>query len=142
VSVWELVRMIATARIIMPTSMVRLSAGRLRLSHAEQALCFAAGANSIFSGEKLLTTSNNAVDSDAVMFETLGEVFCFFSPFFWGEIRMGGGVLIVMHHHPDLFYHFTSHQASSHGRRTLRHPRRRLLKHLFLRGMNSVFCVF
>lgn len=52
VSVWEMVRMIATARIIMPKAMVRLSAGRVRMSHEEQALCFLAGANSIFAGDK------------------------------------------------------------------------------------------
>ena len=58
VSVWELVRMIATARIIMPKTMIRLSAGRVRMSLEEQALCFLAGANSIFAGDKLLTTPN------------------------------------------------------------------------------------
>ena len=71
VSVWEMVRMIATARIIMPKAMVRLSAGRVRMSTEEQALCFMAGANSIFAGEKLLTTPNPEVDSDKEMFQTL-----------------------------------------------------------------------
>src|SRR4029077_9592738 len=52
VAIWEMVRMIATARILMPRSLVRLSAGRLEMSEAEQALCFLAGANSIFAGEK------------------------------------------------------------------------------------------
>src|SRR4030095_15439461 len=56
----ELVRMIATARILMPRSRVRLSAGRLALSREAQVLCFLAGANSIFYGEKLLTTRNTA----------------------------------------------------------------------------------
>ncbi|MGB4930901.1 MAG: biotin synthase BioB, partial [Chitinophagales bacterium] len=55
VSVWEMIRMIATARIIMPKAMVRLSAGRNEMSVEDQALCFMAGANSIFAGEKLLT---------------------------------------------------------------------------------------
>jgi biotin synthase len=64
--------MIATARIIMPKTMVRLSAGRLELSVAEQALCFLAGANSIFAGDKLLTTPNPDVEDDMAMFETLG----------------------------------------------------------------------
>ena len=60
----ELVRMIATARILMPASMVRLSAGRLSLSDEAQALCFLAGANSIFMGERLLTTPNPDADED------------------------------------------------------------------------------
>ncbi|AKD03833.1 biotin synthase BioB [Pontibacter korlensis] len=72
VSVWEMVRMIATARILMPKSMVRLSAGRERMSLTEQALCFLAGANSIFTGEKLLTTPNPDFDADKAMFELLG----------------------------------------------------------------------
>jgi biotin synthase len=72
VSVWEMVRMIATARIIMPKTVVRLSAGRLEMTMAEQALCFMAGANSIFAGEKLLTTPNPAFTDDMQMFEILG----------------------------------------------------------------------
>ncbi len=71
VSVWEMVRMIATARVIMPKAMVRLSAGRVTMSTEEQALCFLAGANSIFAGDKLLTTPNPEVDSDKQMFQTL-----------------------------------------------------------------------
>ncbi len=71
VSVWEMVRMIATARIIMPKAMVRLSAGRVTMSLEEQALCFLAGANSIFAGEKLLTTPNPEVDADKKMFQVL-----------------------------------------------------------------------
>ncbi|RNC85409.1 MAG: biotin synthase BioB [Balneola sp.] len=69
---WEMARMIATARILMPESMVRLSAGRVRMNFEEQALCFMAGANSIFTGEKLLTTDNNALDEDMHMFELFG----------------------------------------------------------------------
>jgi len=72
VSVWEMVRMIATARIIMPKAMVRLSAGRNEMSVEEQALCFMAGANSIFAGEKLLTTPNPDADEDKAMFQLLG----------------------------------------------------------------------
>jgi biotin synthase len=64
--------MIATARILMPKTMVRLSAGRERMSVTEQALCFLAGANSIFTGEKLLTTPNPDFDQDKAMFELLG----------------------------------------------------------------------
>ena len=71
VSVWEMVRMIATARIIMPKAMVRLSAGRVRMTVEEQALCFMAGANSIFAGDKLLTTPNPEVNADKQMFQTL-----------------------------------------------------------------------
>jgi biotin synthase len=70
--IWERGRTIATARILMPTSMVRLSAGRVHMSESDQALCFLAGANSIFAGEKLLTTPNPEVDSDHRMFERLG----------------------------------------------------------------------
>ncbi|KAJ3183443.1 biotin synthase [Geranomyces variabilis] len=72
VDVWEMVRMISTARIIMPTAMIRLSAGRVKFSVPEQALCFMAGANSIFTGDKLLTTPNNTFSEDQQMFETLG----------------------------------------------------------------------
>ncbi|KAJ1551912.1 biotin synthase, partial [Cladochytrium tenue] len=72
VSIWDMVRVIATARIVMPKSMVRLSAGRVRFSQAEQALCFMSGANSIFTGDKLLTTPNNAKSDDALLFQTLG----------------------------------------------------------------------
>jgi biotin synthase len=72
VDVWDMVRMIATARILMPKSMVRLSAGRAEMSVAEQALCFMAGANSIFAGEKLLTTPNPSFDEDNAMFSLLG----------------------------------------------------------------------
>lgn len=72
IDVWDMVRMIATARILMPATMVRLSAGRKELSVAEQALCFMAGANSIFTGEKLLTTPNPSLDEDKQMFELLG----------------------------------------------------------------------
>jgi biotin synthase len=71
VSVWEMIRMIATARIIMPTAMVRLSAGRVRMTLEEQALCFMAGANSIFAGDKLLTTPNPGVIQDKEMFQIL-----------------------------------------------------------------------
>ncbi|GJQ11447.1 hypothetical protein GpartN1_g3238.t1 [Galdieria partita] len=72
VSVWEMCRMIASARILMPSSMVRLSAGRISLSPAEQALCFLSGANSIFTGERLLTTPNNEFTQDQILFQTLG----------------------------------------------------------------------
>ncbi len=72
VSTWEMVRMIATARVLMPNAMVRLSAGRSRMSPEQQALCFLAGANSIFTGEKLLTTPNPSFDSDEGLLELLG----------------------------------------------------------------------
>ena len=64
--VFQMARTIATARIIMPRSMVRLSAGRMSFSHIEQAVMFLAGANSIFTGDKLLTTANPAFDEDMV----------------------------------------------------------------------------
>jgi biotin synthase len=68
----ELVRTIATARILMPASIVRMSAGRLSLSDEAQALCFLAGANSIFMGDKLLTTPNPESDSDHALLNKLG----------------------------------------------------------------------
>jgi len=68
----ELVRMIATARILMPRTRVRLSAGRLSLSKEAQMLCFFAGANSIFYGEKLLTTGNPDVDADRALLAEAG----------------------------------------------------------------------
>jgi biotin synthase len=72
VDIWDMVRMIATARVLMPSTMVRLSAGRAEMSQAEQALCFMAGANSIFAGDKLLTTPNPSFDEDNLMFKLLG----------------------------------------------------------------------
>jgi biotin synthase len=68
----EFVRTIAVARILMPRSMMRLSAGRNDISDETQALCFFAGANSIFNGEKLLTTANPQVNEDKRLFERLG----------------------------------------------------------------------
>jgi biotin synthase len=68
----EFVRTVAVARITMPGSMVRLSAGRESMSEATQALCFMAGANSIFTGDKLLTAPNAGDDKDAALFEKLG----------------------------------------------------------------------
>jgi biotin synthase len=68
----ELVRMIATARLLMPSSYVRLSAGRLSLSDEAQALCFMAGANSIFLGDRLLTTPNPQPDADRALLDRLG----------------------------------------------------------------------
>ncbi len=68
----EFVRTVAAARIAMPLSMVRLSAGRESMSEATQALCFLAGANSIFTGEKLLTTGNRGDSADASLFAKLG----------------------------------------------------------------------
>jgi biotin synthase len=72
VDTWDMVRMIATARILMPATMVRLSAGRAEMNQAEQALCFLAGANSIFAGDKLLTTPNPTFEEDNLLFELLG----------------------------------------------------------------------
>ena len=68
----ELARCVATARVLMPRAMVRLSAGRMQLSFAEQGMCFLAGANSVFAGDRLLTTPNAAADDDAAMFGLLG----------------------------------------------------------------------
>lgn len=70
--IWEMLRMIATTRIVMPHSAVRLSAGRNEMSMEGQALCFMAGANSIFAGDKLLTTPNPEFNQDMEMFKILG----------------------------------------------------------------------
>lgn len=72
VDAFEMTRVIATARIVMPRTMVRLSAGRLSFSDAEQFMMFQAGANSIFNGDKLLTTSNPEFDQDQALFQKLG----------------------------------------------------------------------
>jgi biotin synthase len=71
VDVFELVRLIATTRIVLPKAKVRLSAGRTRLTREAQALCFFAGANSIFYGEKLLTAANPGVDADRALLAEL-----------------------------------------------------------------------
>ncbi len=68
----DFVRMVATARIMMPKAMVRLSAGRMEMSDETQALCFVAGANSVFAGEKLLTTPNPGDDHDNKLMKRLG----------------------------------------------------------------------
>jgi len=70
--VFEFIRCIAVARILMPRSLVRLSAGRQSLSDEAQAMCYLAGANSIFYGERLLTTDNPEADDDRILFERLG----------------------------------------------------------------------
>lgn len=74
VDTWDMIRMIATARIIMPTTMVRLSAGRIEMSEYEQAMCFMAGANSMFSGdnETLLVTPNPSLSADQMLMKNLG----------------------------------------------------------------------
>ncbi len=69
----ELVRMVATARLVMPASVVRLSAGRSNLNREAQILCMVAGANSIFYGDTLLTTPNADIGEDAELFRVLGE---------------------------------------------------------------------
>jgi len=71
----EFVRMVATARVVMPASYVRLSAGRVEMSDEAQALCFLAGANSIFAGEKLLTQKNNGENRDRGLMRKLGMTF-------------------------------------------------------------------
>jgi len=74
VDIFEMLRMIATARIVMPKSIVRLSAGRVRFGPTDQAMCFLAGANSIFTGETLLTTPNNDKSHDEQLLNTLGMI--------------------------------------------------------------------
>jgi biotin synthase len=70
--IWDMVRMIATTRIVFPKTVVRLSAGRTQMSLEGQALCFLAGANSIFAGDKLLTTPNPDFNQDHEMFQLFG----------------------------------------------------------------------
>jgi biotin synthase len=72
---FEFIRTIAVARILMPKSHVRLSAGRSDMSDEMQALCFLAGANSVFYGERLLTTDNPEADEDRQLFQRLGMEF-------------------------------------------------------------------
>jgi len=72
VEIWDMIRMVATTRIVMPDTQVRLSAGRTQMTREGQAMCFFAGANSIFAGDKLLTTPNPDVNEDMKMFELLG----------------------------------------------------------------------
>jgi|SRR5690625_982845 len=72
VSIWDMVRMVATARIVLPKAQVRLSAGRTQMSKEGQTLCFLAGANSIFAGDKLLTTPNPDIEEDMELFKELG----------------------------------------------------------------------
>ena len=72
ISIFEWIKTIAVARIVMPKSYIRLSAGRSDISKEGQALCFLAGANSIFYGEKLLTSSNPSQNEDLDLFVELG----------------------------------------------------------------------
>jgi len=72
VPIWDMVRMVATARIVMPKAVVRLSAGRTEMSDEGQALCFLSGASSIFAGDKLLTTPNPDINKDMELFGILG----------------------------------------------------------------------
>ncbi len=74
ISIWDMIRMVATTRIVMPKTQVRLSAGRTEMTREGQAMCFFAGANSIFAGDKLLTTPNPDVNEDMDMFEQLGLI--------------------------------------------------------------------
>jgi biotin synthase len=71
-AIWDMIRMIATSRILFPQSIIRLSAGRTQMSDEAQALCFFAGASSIFAGDKLLTTPNPEYNKDKALFEILG----------------------------------------------------------------------
>ncbi len=74
IPIWDMIRMVATTRIVIPATQVRLSAGRTEMTQEGQALCFFAGANSIFAGDKLLTTPNPDVNEDMKLFELLGLV--------------------------------------------------------------------
>lgn len=74
INIFEMVRMVATTRIVLPQTQVRLSAGRTTMSQEGQALCFLAGANSIFAGDKLLTTPNPDINEDKKLFDVLGII--------------------------------------------------------------------
>ena len=71
---WEMIRMVATTRVAFPESIVRLSAGRTKMSMEAQALCFMGGASSIFAGDKVLTTPNPDFNADKEMFDILGLI--------------------------------------------------------------------
>ena len=75
VDIWDMVRMIAVTRIVLPETQVRLSAGRTQMSPEGQAICFFAGANSVFAGDKLLTTPNPDINEDMALFNKLGLTF-------------------------------------------------------------------
>jgi len=96
VDAFDMARMIATARIVMPRTMVRLSAGRLNFSESEQCLMFMAGANSIFNGDKLLTADNPEFDQDQALFDKLGFQGkpAHQGPLL-GDAEMGGDVVIT-----------------------------------------------
>jgi biotin synthase len=104
VDVFDMARMIATARIVMPRTMVRLSAGRLSFSDAEQFLMFQAGANSIFNGEKLLTTPNPEFDQDQTLFNKLG---------LQGKPAHKGPLVAPAEQHGEVFIHKTSASSTS-----------------------------
>ena len=70
--VHDVIRTIATARIILPKAIIRLAAGRISLSESEQAMCFMAGANAVFTGEKMLTTACSGWDEDKAMLQKWG----------------------------------------------------------------------
>lgn len=74
IPIWDMIRMVATTRIVLPTTTVRLSAGRTEMTDEGQALCFMSGAGSIFAGDKLLTTANPDINKDMELFNTLGLV--------------------------------------------------------------------
>lgn len=74
IPIWDMIRMVATTRIVLPKTTVRLSAGRTQMSDEGQALCFMAGAGSIFAGDKLLTTPNPDINKDMELFNTLGLI--------------------------------------------------------------------
>ena len=93
---FEFVRTVAVARLLMPQSMVRLSAGRAEMSEELQALCFLAGANSIFYGEKLLTTGNPDVEADQALFVRLGLV-----PMPVEEVSRTVHADVIEHAHPS-----------------------------------------
>lgn len=71
-SIQTMLRTISTARIVLPTSIIRLAAGRISYSESEQAMCFLAGANAIFTGERMLTTPTNGWDEDGAMLDRWG----------------------------------------------------------------------
>jgi biotin synthase len=77
VEIWGMIRMVVTARIVMPRAMVRLSTGRILFSMPEQAVSFLGGANSIFVNEKLLTTVNNNFDMDHAMFTFRSPIYAY-----------------------------------------------------------------
>ena len=99
VTIWEMLRMIATTRLVLPTSVIRLSAGRTGMTEEGQAMCYMAGAGSIFAGDKLLTTPNPDVNKDMELFQILGITPS--APYEKGEQPVVKDEPVILNAHPE-----------------------------------------